>query len=127
MLVITSTNPLMTHPDVNTNIKAFKKLGFIAVISYHLDNPSARYADIVLPKMHAAFEGRDAWFGGGSGPHDLFVTMPVNLNGNYFVYKQKCAEPPGEVKSRGEKENIPRKPQTAFPSACRAPVSAIRF
>ena len=101
MLVITSTNPLMTHPDVNTNIKAFKKLGFIAVISYHLDNPSARYADIVLPQMHAAFEGRDAWFGGGSGPHDLFVTMPVNLNGNYFVYKQKCAEPPGEVKSRG--------------------------
>ena len=101
MLVITSTNPLMTHPDINTNIRAFKKLGFIAVISYHLDNPSARYADIVLPQMHAAFEGRDAWFGGGSGPHDLFVTMPVNLNGNYFVYKQKCADPPGEVKSRG--------------------------
>ena len=101
MLVITSTNPLMTHPDINTNIKAFKKLGFIAVISYHLDNPSARYADIILPQMHAAFEGRDAWFGGGSGPHDLFVSVPTNTNGNYFVYKQRCADPPGEVKSRG--------------------------
>jgi len=49
----------MTHPDVNTNIRAFKKLDFIVVFSYHIDNPSARYADILLPQMHAAFEGRD--------------------------------------------------------------------
>ena len=25
----------------------------------------------------------------------------TNLNGNYFVYKQKCVDPPGEVKPRG--------------------------
>jgi len=49
----------MTHPDVNTNIKAFKKLDFSVVFSYHLDNPTAKYADIVLPQMHTAFEGRD--------------------------------------------------------------------
>ena len=76
-------------------------MGFIAVFSYHLDNPSARYADIVLPQMHKAFEGRDSCFGTGGGTRDFFVSMPTNLNGNYFVYKQKCVDPPGEIKSAG--------------------------
>jgi anaerobic dimethyl sulfoxide reductase subunit A len=101
MMILPSTNPVMTHPDVNTNIRAFKKLDFTVVFSYHLDNPTARYADIVLPQMHKAFEGRDAWFGMGGGPRDLFVSAPTNLNGNYFVYKQKCVDPPGEVKALG--------------------------
>ncbi|MGA7844548.1 MAG: molybdopterin-dependent oxidoreductase [Dehalococcoidales bacterium] len=101
IIIISGSNPLMTHPDVNTNIKAFKKLGFIAVFSYHLDNPSARYADIVLPQMHKAFEGRDSCFGTGGGTRDSFVSMPTNLNGNYFVYKQKCVDQPGEIKSAG--------------------------
>jgi len=80
MVIISGSNPLMTHPDINTNIKAFKKLGFIAVFSYHLDNPSARYADIILPQMHKAFEGRDSCFGTGGGTPDSFVSMPTNLN-----------------------------------------------
>ena len=101
MIVLSSTNPAMTHPDVNTNIKALKKLDFLVVYSYHLDNPSARYADIILPQMHKAFEGRDSWSGVGAGWRDFFVSNLSNLNGNYFVYRQKCVEPPGEVKPPG--------------------------
>ena len=101
MILLSSSNPAMTHPDVNTNIKALKKLDFLAVFSYHLDNPSARYADIILPQMNRAFEGRDAWFGVGAAWRDFFVSALSNLNGNYFVYRQKCVDPPGEVKAPG--------------------------
>jgi anaerobic dimethyl sulfoxide reductase subunit A len=100
MLILQSSNPVMTHPDVNTNIRAFKKLDFCVVFSYHLDNPTARYADIILPQMHRAFEGRDMHLRGIRSP-DLFSLETTNLNGNYFVYKQKCVDPPGEVKPRG--------------------------
>jgi anaerobic selenocysteine-containing dehydrogenase len=100
MVILSTTNPIMTHPDINTNIKAFKKLDFSVVFSYHLDNPTAKYADIVLPQMHAAFEGRDMSFQKERST-DLFRKEMVNVNGNYFVYNQKCADPPGEVKPRG--------------------------
>ncbi len=99
-MILPSTNPLMTHPDINTNIRAFKKLDFLVVFSYHLDNPSARYADIILPQMHRAFEGRDVPFKNARSS-DLFRMETTNLNGNYFVYGQKCVDPPGEVKPRG--------------------------
>ena len=77
MMILSSTNPLMTHPDVNTNIRAFKKLDFLVVFSYHLDNPSARYADIILPQMHRAFEGRDVPF------------RKVHAQETYFVWKPR--------------------------------------
>jgi len=32
MVIVHTSNPIMTHPDVNTNIKAFKKLDFSVVI-----------------------------------------------------------------------------------------------
>ena len=99
MLIVSASNPVMTHPDVNTNIRAFKKLDFIAVFSYHRDNLTAKYADILLPQMHAALEGRHV-------PFQKVVMQSkgiefINLNANYFVYKQKCVDPPGEVKPRG--------------------------
>jgi len=100
MLILQTSNPIMTHPDVNTNIKAFKKLDFSVVFSYHLDNPTAKYADIILPQMHRAFEGRDFHPRGMRSP-DLFSLETTNLNGNYFVFKQKCVDPPGEVRARG--------------------------
>ena len=99
MLILSQSNPLMTHPDVNLNIKALKQLDFLVVFSYHLDNPSARYADIILPQMHRAFEGRDVYLRGRST--DLFSLETTNLNGNFFIYRQKCVDPPGEVKPRG--------------------------
>ena len=101
MLILPATNPLMTHPDVNTNIRAFKKLDFSVVFSYHLDNPTAKYADIILPQMHRAFEGRDVPFR-STRANDLFrMEETSNLNGNFFIYSQKCTNPPGEVKPRG--------------------------
>ncbi|MFC2071610.1 molybdopterin-dependent oxidoreductase, partial [Chloroflexota bacterium] len=93
MVILHGTNPVMTHPDINTNIRAFKKLDSVVVFSYYADNPGARYADILLPQIHRAFEGRDVR---GS---DLFQ-MGSNLNGRYFIYCQKCVDPPGEIKSR---------------------------
>ena len=60
----------------------------------------AKYADIILPQMHAAFEGRDMSFQKERST-DLFRKEMVNLNGNYFVFNQKCVDPPGEVKARG--------------------------
>ena len=100
MLILQQSNPVMTHPDINTNIRAFKKLEFSVVFSYHLDNPTARYADIIIPQMHRAFEGRDFPIKGMRSP-DLFSRETTNLNGNYFLFKQKCVDPPGEVKPRG--------------------------
>jgi anaerobic dimethyl sulfoxide reductase subunit A len=102
MMILSSSNPIMTHPDVNTNIQAFKKLDFVVVFSYHLDNPTAKYADIILPQMHTALEGRDVPFRKIlMRPKDYFWMEAANLSGNYFVYKQKCVDPPGEVKPRG--------------------------
>jgi anaerobic dimethyl sulfoxide reductase subunit A len=102
MTIMSSTNPVMTHPDVNTNIRAFKKLEFSVVFSYHLDNPTARYADIIIPQMHTAFEGRDVPFAKAvMRSRDFFWMEALHLNGNYFVYKQKCVDPPGGVKPRG--------------------------
>jgi anaerobic dimethyl sulfoxide reductase subunit A len=102
MMILSSSNPIMTHPDVNTNIQAFKKLDFVVVFSYHLDNPTAKYADIILPQMHTVLEGRDVPFRKIlMRPKDYFWMEAANLSGNYFVYKQKCVDPPGEVKPRG--------------------------
>jgi anaerobic dimethyl sulfoxide reductase subunit A len=100
MLILQTSNPVMTHPDVNTNILAFKKIDFSVVFSYHLDNPTAKYADIIIPQMHRAFEGRDLHIRGMRSP-DSFSLETTNLNGNYFMYKQKCVDPPGEVRARG--------------------------
>ena len=102
MVIVHTSNPIMTHPDVNTNIKAFKKLDFSVVFSYHADNPTARYADIILPQMHTAFEGRDVPIRNSIYRTKDFFSMEVtHLNGNCFMYKQKCVDPPGEVKPRG--------------------------
>jgi len=102
MVIVHTSNPIMTHPDINTNIKAFKKLDFSVVFSYHADNPTARYADIILPQMHTAFEGRDVPIRNSIYRTKDFFSMEVtHLNGNCFMYKQKCVDPPGEVKPRG--------------------------
>ena len=86
----------MTHPDINTTTSAFKKLDFVVTFSYHPDNPGARYADILLPQMMPMFEGRDLprARGGGMG----FMSDRFAWGGNFFVYCQKCVDPPGDVK-----------------------------
>jgi len=32
---------------------------------------------------------------------DMFSLETANMNGNYFVFKEKCVDPPGEVRARG--------------------------
>jgi anaerobic dimethyl sulfoxide reductase subunit A len=95
MVILESNNYLLTIPDINANIRALKKAGSVVVFSHYADMPSARYADILLPQMATAFEGRDTgWLRRGN---DLFQ-IGRNL-GNYFTYRQKILDAPGEVKS----------------------------
>ncbi|MEE8334240.1 MAG: molybdopterin-dependent oxidoreductase, partial [Alphaproteobacteria bacterium] len=48
-LYVTGVNIAVTYPDTQRTIRAFKSLDFLAVAT-HMMNPTAAYADIVLPK-----------------------------------------------------------------------------
>lgn len=93
MVILESNNHVNSLPDVNQAIRAMKKVAFTLVFAQYADHPSARYADILLPQIYSAFEGRN---GGCGGIWPLFTTT-ISL-GNYFMYRQKCVDPPGEVK-----------------------------
>ena len=93
MVILESNNHVNSLPDVNQAIRAMKKVAFTLVFAQYADHPSARYADILLPQIYSAFEGRN---GGCGGIWPLFTTT-ISL-GNYFIYRQKCVDPPGEVK-----------------------------
>ncbi len=95
MVILESNNHLNSLPDINSNIRAMKKVAFAVVFSYYAEMPAARYADILLPQIATAFEGRACQCGDMS--RDLFYSGR-NL-GNYFIYRQKCVDPPGEIKS----------------------------
>jgi len=95
IVFLDGNNHLNGLPDINATIRAMKKVGFVVVSSQYADMPTARYADILLPQIHTAFEGRNCqaiYF-----QQDLFRTG-MNL-ANYFLYCQKCIDPVGEVKS----------------------------
>ncbi len=95
MVFLDGNNHLNSLPDINATVRAMKKIGFVVVSSQYADMPTARYADILLPQIHTAFEGRNCqaiYF-----QQDLFRTG-MNL-ANYFLYCQKCIDPVGEVKS----------------------------
>ena len=95
MVFLDGNNHLNSLPDINATVRAMKKVGFVVVSSQYADMPTARYADILLPQIHTAFEGRNCqaiYF-----QQDLFRTG-MNL-ANYFLYCQKCIDPVGEVKS----------------------------
>jgi anaerobic dimethyl sulfoxide reductase subunit A len=95
MVILESNNHLNGLPDVNSNIRAMKKVDFTVVYSYFAEMPSARYADILLPQIATAFEGRACQCGDMNT--DLFNSgAPLS---NYFLYRQKCIDPPGEIKT----------------------------
>ncbi len=96
MLILQSNNHLNSLPDINSNIRAMEKVDFVVVSSHYAEMPTARYADILLPQIASAFEGRESnWY--VLGLLDLFHTG--HNRGNYFLYCQKCVDPPGEIKS----------------------------
>lgn len=95
MIILEGNNHLNSLPDVNSTIRALKKIGFVLVFSQYKEMPSARYADILLPQIYTAFEGRNCH--GIPLEQDLF--RGKWYPGNYFMYCQKCIDPVGEVKS----------------------------
>lgn len=95
MVILDSNNHPNSLPDMNSNIRAMKKVGFMVVASYYAESMAARYADMLLPQMATAFEG-------------LECQCPVltrdrfkrgSYLANYFLYRQRCTDPPGEIKS----------------------------
>lgn len=95
MVFMDGNNHLNSLPDVNGTIRAMKEVGFSVAYSQYSGMPTARYADILLPQIHTAFEGRNCQ--AIYGQQDLF-RLGMNLS-NYFLYCQKCIDPVGEVKS----------------------------
>jgi anaerobic dimethyl sulfoxide reductase subunit A len=94
MVILEGVNHLNSLPDMNTTIRAMKKIDSVVVFSQYTDLPTARYADILLPQIYTAFEGRNCH--GIVFAHDLF--KPRAGLANCFLYCQKCVDPPGEVK-----------------------------
>jgi anaerobic dimethyl sulfoxide reductase subunit A len=95
MVILESNNHHTTLPDINSNGRVLKKVDFVVVSSYFAETPSARYADILLPQISTAFEGRACKI--GNFDNDRFKPG-LNL-GNFFTYMQKCIDPPGEIKT----------------------------
>jgi anaerobic dimethyl sulfoxide reductase subunit A len=87
-----SNNHLNNLPDINQSIRAMKKVDFVLVFANYAELPTARYADILLPPMYTAFEGRNPIV---LGP--LFAARGSHGD-NLFLYRQKCVDPPSEVK-----------------------------
>ncbi|MFB3812471.1 MAG: molybdopterin-dependent oxidoreductase [Terriglobales bacterium] len=93
-VILESNNHLQNLPGMSEGIRAMKKTEFNLVFSQYPDMPSALYADILLPQIYSAFEGRN----GGPAWHWPLFTTTINLP-THFVYRQKCVDAPGEVKS----------------------------
>ncbi len=95
MVILEGNNHLNSLPDINTTIRAMKKVDFVLVFSQYTELPTARYADILLPQIYTAFEGRNC--------HSVYRSFDLFRFGhnlaNYFVYCQRCINPVGEVKS----------------------------
>ncbi len=93
MVIMESNNHVQTLPGMSQSIQAMKKTDFNLIFSQYSDMPSALYADILLPQIYTAFEGRN----GGCGMEWTLFTNTINL-GTHLVYRQKCVDPPGEVR-----------------------------
>ena len=54
-------NHLNNLPDINMTIRALKKVDFVMITAQYPNHPAARYADILLPQIYTAYEGRNCW------------------------------------------------------------------
>lgn len=95
MVILESNNHPSTMPDINANIRALKMLDFYIVFSHYAETTAARYADILLPQIASAFEGRHCVC--PLRGTDLFKSGRHLTN--FMLYRQKCTDPPGEIKS----------------------------
>ncbi len=95
MVILEGNNHLNSLPDINMTIRAMKKVDFTLVFSQYAEQPTARYADILLPQIYTAFEGRNCQ----ALPYDRDLFRPGKNLANFFLYTQKCIDPVGEVKN----------------------------
>lgn len=93
VVIVEGNNHVNSLPNINATIEAIKKLDFVLVFSKYADQMTAKYADILLPQITTWFEGRDC---GQYSQPDLFMLSNAHIN--FFIYRQKCIEPPGEVR-----------------------------
>jgi anaerobic dimethyl sulfoxide reductase subunit A len=77
------TNLINQTNNIKKQIEAIKKLEFCVVSNWHMDQPTALLADIVLPRAEVFFE-------------DFFF---AHTQANAWAYAPKLIKPPGEVKS----------------------------
>ena len=82
MVILEWNNHLNSLPDINSTIRAMKKVDFIVVFSQYAELPTARYADILLPQIYTPSRAETA--AGCPYEQDLFKTGS-NL-ANYFLY-----------------------------------------
>ncbi len=75
MLLVMHTNPVNQFANTNKMVRALKKLEFIAVAEQVM-NPSARYADILLPV--STFMERNDITTGGATPFYGYVNQAVD-------------------------------------------------
>jgi anaerobic dimethyl sulfoxide reductase subunit A len=94
MVIMEGNNHVLTIPGMSQSIRAMKKTDFNLVFTQYADMASALYADILIPQSYIAFEGRN----GGCGSYWQLFTNMISL-GTHFIYRQKCVEMPGEVRS----------------------------
>lgn len=94
MVILEGNNHMNSLPHMNSTIRAMKKIDFVVVFAQYAELPSARYADLLLPQIYTAYEGRSCQ--SVYGWRDLF-RFGTNL-ANYFIYGQKCVDPVGEVR-----------------------------
>lgn len=98
MVILEGNNHVNNLPDLNATLRAMKKVAFTLVFAQYAQAPHARYADILLPQIYTAYEGRNCRAGQSMRlTEDLFRTA-MHLP-NFIMYAQKCIEPVGEVKS----------------------------
>lgn len=91
MVISENNNHGVSLPDTNNTIKALKMVDFFVCWSQYPDMAMARYADILLPMPYNAFEGGTVVRG------DRWVTTLHTPN--TLIYRAKCIDMPGEVKS----------------------------
>jgi len=77
------SNLVNQNVNISKQIEAIKKLEFCVVAAWHMDQPTALLADIVLPRAEVFEE-------------DFFFS---HTSENSWAYAPKLIKPPGEVKS----------------------------
>jgi anaerobic dimethyl sulfoxide reductase subunit A len=87
-------NPLSTTWGGSNSILAAKKAYFIVAFTQQTTRPTAMYADLLIPQNYVWFESRSPYM--PYNQRDLF--RQARGPSNFFIYLQKCVDPPGDVR-----------------------------